>query len=67
MLERLERQEKLTGNQWKIIATAGVGDMLDFFDALPAAPGSTEHWEPRLCLSVWNSKRSLPPISGGSS
>jgi putative MFS transporter len=32
MLERLERQEKLTGNQWKIIATAGVGDMLDFFD-----------------------------------
>lgn len=32
MLERLERQERLTGNQWKIIATAGVGDMLDFFD-----------------------------------
>ena len=32
MLERLERQEKLTANQWKIIATAGVGDMLDFFD-----------------------------------
>jgi putative MFS transporter len=32
MLERLERQEKLTVNQWKIIATAGVGDMLDFFD-----------------------------------
>ncbi|HEV2186085.1 MAG TPA: MFS transporter [Stellaceae bacterium] len=32
MLERLERQEKLTSNQWKIIATAGVGDMLDFFD-----------------------------------
>ena len=32
MLERLERQEKLTINQWKIIATAGVGDMLDFFD-----------------------------------
>src|SRR5258708_35658414 len=32
MLERLERQEKMTSNQWKIIATAGVGDMLDFFD-----------------------------------
>jgi putative MFS transporter len=32
MLERLERQEKLTANQWKIIATAGIGDMLDFFD-----------------------------------
>jgi putative MFS transporter len=32
MLERLERQERLTANQWKIIATANVGDMLDFFD-----------------------------------
>ncbi len=32
MLERLERQEKLTANQWEIIATANVGDMLDFFD-----------------------------------
>src|SRR5215472_16114048 len=32
LLDRLERQEKLTANQWKIIATAGVGDMLDFFD-----------------------------------
>jgi MFS transporter, putative metabolite:H+ symporter len=32
MLERLEKQEKLTLNQWKIIATANLGDMLDFFD-----------------------------------
>jgi putative MFS transporter len=32
MLERLENQKKLTANQWKIIATANVGDMLDFFD-----------------------------------
>ena len=32
MLERLEKQKKLTANQWKIIATANVGDMLDFFD-----------------------------------
>jgi MFS transporter, putative metabolite:H+ symporter len=32
MLERLEKQTKLTKNQWKIIATANVGDMLDFFD-----------------------------------
>jgi hypothetical protein len=32
MLERLERQKTLTANQWKIIATANVGDMLDFFD-----------------------------------
>jgi MFS transporter, putative metabolite:H+ symporter len=32
MLELLERQKKLTPNQWKIIATANLGDMLDFFD-----------------------------------
>jgi MFS family permease len=32
MLEYLERQKKLTANQWKIIATSNVGDMLDFFD-----------------------------------
>lgn len=32
MLERLERQQTLTRNQWKIIATANLGDMLDFFD-----------------------------------
>src|SRR5215471_11975345 len=32
MLEQLEQQKKLTANQWKIIATANLGDMLDFFD-----------------------------------
>ena len=32
MFERLEAQKKLTANQWNIIATANVGDMLDFFD-----------------------------------
>ena len=32
MLEYLERQKKLTANQWRIIATANLGDMLDFFD-----------------------------------
>src|SRR5216684_5086979 len=32
MLERLEQQKKLTANQWRIIATANLGDMLDFFD-----------------------------------
>jgi MFS transporter, putative metabolite:H+ symporter len=31
MIEYLERQE-MTGNQWRIIATANLGDMLDFFD-----------------------------------
>src|SRR5262249_21746620 len=32
MLEHLEQQRRLTGNQWRIIATANLGDMLDFFD-----------------------------------
>ena len=32
MLELLEQQRRLTANQWKIIATANLGDMLDFFD-----------------------------------
>jgi hypothetical protein len=32
MFEYLERQKKLTANQWKIVATANLGDMLDSFD-----------------------------------
>ena len=32
MIERLEQQEKLTSNQWKLICTANVADLLDFFD-----------------------------------
>jgi putative MFS transporter len=32
MLEALERQQKLTVNQWKIVSAAILGDMLDFFD-----------------------------------
>lgn len=32
MIEYLEQQKLLTANQWKIIATANLGDMLDFFD-----------------------------------
>ena len=32
MIEYLEQQKRLTGNQWRIIATANLGDMLDFFD-----------------------------------
>jgi MFS transporter, putative metabolite:H+ symporter len=34
MLELLERQTKLTTNQWKIAGAATIGDMLDFFDFL---------------------------------
>jgi putative MFS transporter len=32
VLELLERQSKLTANQWKIALAATIGDMLDFFD-----------------------------------
>jgi putative MFS transporter len=32
MLELLERQKRLTLNQWKIMIAAILGDMLDFFD-----------------------------------
>src|ERR1044072_1207831 len=32
MLERLEEQKKLTSNQWKLICTANIADLLDFFD-----------------------------------
>src|SRR5947207_3640813 len=32
MFERLEQQKKLTANQWKLICTANVADVLDFFD-----------------------------------
>src|SRR5580658_5845378 len=32
MLDLLDRQQKLTANQWKIAGAATLGDMLDFFD-----------------------------------
>ena len=32
MLELLDRQTRLTGNQKKIVAAAVIGDMLDYFD-----------------------------------
>jgi MFS transporter, putative metabolite:H+ symporter len=32
MLDLLEKQTRLTANQWKIISAAILGDMLDFFD-----------------------------------
>ncbi|MBV9586878.1 MAG: MFS transporter [Alphaproteobacteria bacterium] len=32
MLDRLEKQQKLTRNQWLIAGAATLGDMLDFFD-----------------------------------
>ena len=32
MLERLEQQQRLTSNQWKLIITGNLADLLDFFD-----------------------------------
>ncbi len=32
MIELLEQQKRLTVNQWKLICTANVADLLDFFD-----------------------------------
>jgi putative MFS transporter len=32
MIQLLEQQKKLTSNQWKLICTANVADLLDFFD-----------------------------------
>src|SRR5262249_57625760 len=32
MIERLEQQKRLTVNQWKLICTANLADLLDFFD-----------------------------------
>ena len=34
MIERLEQQTKLTVNQWKLIVTGNLADLLDFFDFL---------------------------------
>src|SRR5947207_13590560 len=32
MIELLEQQKRLTKNQWKLICTANLADLLDFFD-----------------------------------
>src|SRR6516162_3850878 len=32
MIDRLEQQKRLTSNQWKLICTANLADLLDFFD-----------------------------------
>src|ERR1700682_4625369 len=32
MLERLDQQRRLTSNQWKLIITGNLADLLDFFD-----------------------------------
>src|SRR5246127_2406897 len=47
MIELLERQKRLTTNQWKLICTANVADLLDFFDFFLigyVTPALTKEW-----------------------
>ena len=49
MIELLERQKKLTANQWKLICTANVADLLDFFDFFLigyVTAALTKEWSP---------------------
>src|SRR5271165_3238561 len=52
MIELLERQKKLTVNQWKLICTANIADLLDFFDFFLigyVAAALTKQWS----LTYW--------------
>src|SRR5205823_5954999 len=52
MIERLEAQKKLTLNQWKLICTANLADLLDFFDFFLigyVAAALTKQWS----LTYW--------------
>ena len=42
MIERLEQQKRLTANQWKLICTANVADLLDFFAVRPKVQSKPE-------------------------
>ena len=52
MIELLEQQKKLTANQWKLICTANLADLLDFFDFFLigyVAAALTKQWS----LTYW--------------
>ena len=52
MIELLEGQRKLTANQWKLICTANLADLLDFFDFFLigyVAAALTKQWS----LTYW--------------
>jgi len=52
MIEHLERQRRLTANQWKLICTANLADLLDFFDLFLigyVAAALTKEWS----LTYW--------------
>ena len=44
MIELLERQKKLTSNQWKLICTANIADLLDFFLIGYVTAALTKEW-----------------------
>src|SRR5690349_11299144 len=57
MIELLERQKKLTANQWKLICTANLADLLDFFDLFLigyVTAALTKQWS----LTYWLGERS---------
>jgi hypothetical protein len=72
MIELLEQQKKLTTNQWKLICTANVADLLDFFDfyligyvtAALTKQWSLTYWEGGGILLASVSVRFPAPSSG---
>ena len=72
MIELLERQKKLTANQWKLICTANVADLLDFFDffligyvtAALTKEWSLPYWQGGAILLASGLARSRVPLSG---
>ena len=75
MIELLEQQKKLTANQWKLICTANLADLLDFFDffligyvtAALTKQWSLTYWEGGESCSPPVSARFLVPSSGAGS
>jgi hypothetical protein len=70
MLERLEQQRRLTSNQWKLIITGNLADLLDFFDFFLIGyvlAFITKEWQ----LTYWtaragiDSQRERPNQAGG--
>src|SRR5215467_8699734 len=56
MIDLLERQRRLTVNQWKLICTANLADLLDFFDLFLigyVTAALTKEWS----LTYWQGDR----------
>ena len=65
MLEQLEQQKRLTANQWKLIATTNLADLLDFFDlfligyvlAFITKEWQLTYWQGAMILAVFGPRR----------